>query len=414
MAASRRGWTQLEGIMQSMGCTAFMAILAAVLVPNFIHARFLGQWTACKSNLKNIGTALEMYSTDNQGRYPLRLQQLLPTYLKQIPTCPTAESDTYSVSYQQTHKPDNFSYSCQGHHHSPDGDPSYECQTGLHPGPRPTMGRLKGTLSFLFSLFLSVYCAGFLGMQAFVGRPEPLPRAASILRRRPLLDRVSWLSWVLLCGAGVGVIWYGLGMEFSPTTFCISTFLGPLLAQLLVRAGNSLWAFCSPAPLPEPGPQVHAGAIPGLRSPVWTPVLLTSAQRRKASVLTFSLPFLSLSLLTILPSLGQEPDQALRGSLLGLAAGVLLVFPAYLWARHWGRLLFERRLEWVPGSGDLLLHASPWGSPVVVCLGTQAEIESLRLQSDRTWQLTVGGMSYRLPPGEFIENLQGHLPPDES
>ena len=59
----RAGFTLIE----LMIVIAIIAILAAILVPNFIRARAQGQLTACKSNLKNIGTALEMYSTDNSA-----------------------------------------------------------------------------------------------------------------------------------------------------------------------------------------------------------------------------------------------------------------------------------------------------------------------------------------------------------
>ncbi len=58
-----------------------------------------GSLTACKSNLKNIGIALEMYSTDWSGSYPKSMTQLTPNYLKTIPKCPKAEGDTYSGSY---------------------------------------------------------------------------------------------------------------------------------------------------------------------------------------------------------------------------------------------------------------------------------------------------------------------------
>ena len=59
----RGGFTLIE----LMIVIAIIAILAAILVPNFIRARAQGQLTACKSNLKNIGTAMEMYSTDWSG-----------------------------------------------------------------------------------------------------------------------------------------------------------------------------------------------------------------------------------------------------------------------------------------------------------------------------------------------------------
>jgi len=42
--------------------------------------------TAMKSNLKNMGTALEMYSADHKGLYPEKLEQLTPDYLKTLPS----------------------------------------------------------------------------------------------------------------------------------------------------------------------------------------------------------------------------------------------------------------------------------------------------------------------------------------
>ena len=43
----------------------------------------------CDVNLKNIAANLEIYATDNNGRYPLRLDKLVETgYVKTLPTCP--------------------------------------------------------------------------------------------------------------------------------------------------------------------------------------------------------------------------------------------------------------------------------------------------------------------------------------
>lgn len=102
-----------------------------------------GQLTACKSNLKNIATALEMYASDNQGRYPDSLSRLTPEYLKKIPNCPAAQSDAYSSSYvRQLYQPDlhlvdEFTVCCKGDHHSKAGTahnhPVYTSQTGLEP-----------------------------------------------------------------------------------------------------------------------------------------------------------------------------------------------------------------------------------------------------------------------------------------
>ena len=65
-------------------------LLAAVLVPNFIRPRSRGILTACKSNLKNLGTALELYSSDWSGRYPHDIHLVTPNYLKTVPTCPAS------------------------------------------------------------------------------------------------------------------------------------------------------------------------------------------------------------------------------------------------------------------------------------------------------------------------------------
>lgn len=109
--------------------------LASILVPNFIRARARGQLTACKSNLKNIGTGLEMYSTDNHGRYPRTLNQITPNYLRVIPTCPGGGVDTYSHSYVVHADPDHYTVYCSGLNHRstslPSGFPQYNSKTGL-------------------------------------------------------------------------------------------------------------------------------------------------------------------------------------------------------------------------------------------------------------------------------------------
>ncbi len=71
-------------------------ILGAVIAPNCLRARAGGQLTACKSNLKNIGTAMEMYASDNGKHYPLTLGGITPNYLKTLPTCSSAGKMTYT------------------------------------------------------------------------------------------------------------------------------------------------------------------------------------------------------------------------------------------------------------------------------------------------------------------------------
>lgn len=107
-------------LIELMIVIAIIAILAAILVPNFIRARAQGQLSACDSNLHNIATALEMYSTDWSGRYPgsSNLSLLTPNYLKTIPTCPSAGSDTYTAGFSDASSPDLYTIVCAGTNHA--------------------------------------------------------------------------------------------------------------------------------------------------------------------------------------------------------------------------------------------------------------------------------------------------------
>jgi hypothetical protein len=115
--------------------------MAAILIPNFIRARAQGQFIACKSNCRNIGTALEMYSSDFEV-YPSAMKKLVPKYLRTMPTCPASGSDTYSSSYlvrmNRDGKGGDYIFFCSGSNHSavgaPPNFPQYQSTTGLIDG----------------------------------------------------------------------------------------------------------------------------------------------------------------------------------------------------------------------------------------------------------------------------------------
>ena len=120
---------------------ASFVVLCAILAPNFIRARAGGRITACKSNLKNIGTACEMYSTDYAGKYPARMELLLPNYLKTLPECPATGTMTYKMetgpnaAYNTASFEDYYFISCHGDNHSaiglPPNYPQYDGIRGL-------------------------------------------------------------------------------------------------------------------------------------------------------------------------------------------------------------------------------------------------------------------------------------------
>ena len=81
MKRLQKGFTLIE----LMIVIAIIAILAAILIPNFIHARAESQTAACEGNEKQIATAMEEYAVDNNGTYTSALPVL---YLAVTPKDP--------------------------------------------------------------------------------------------------------------------------------------------------------------------------------------------------------------------------------------------------------------------------------------------------------------------------------------
>ena len=63
--ARQRGFTLVE----LMVVVAIIALLAAIIIPNYVHARAQATVSQSEANIKQIATALELYYADNQG-YP--------------------------------------------------------------------------------------------------------------------------------------------------------------------------------------------------------------------------------------------------------------------------------------------------------------------------------------------------------
>ncbi len=85
-----RGFTLIELLI----VIAIIAILAAILIPNFLRARKQAVVSATKSNLRNAATVLEEYFVDRTA-YPTSLAALAPTYTSAVPTRPDGGSYGY-------------------------------------------------------------------------------------------------------------------------------------------------------------------------------------------------------------------------------------------------------------------------------------------------------------------------------
>ena len=121
---SERGFTLIE----LMIVVAIIAILAGILIPNFVNARSQAQTAACESNLRSIATALELYYADNQIYPPAAGASVQPalftvngvSYLNNTPKDPAAQSSnaTYSITTTQASGggPASYTVTCPGVH----------------------------------------------------------------------------------------------------------------------------------------------------------------------------------------------------------------------------------------------------------------------------------------------------------
>ena len=80
---SERGFTLVE----LMVVVAIIALLASVVIPNFVHARAQAAVSQSEANIKQIATALELYYTDKED-YPAGQKTVIPTLFGTAATNP--------------------------------------------------------------------------------------------------------------------------------------------------------------------------------------------------------------------------------------------------------------------------------------------------------------------------------------
>jgi prepilin-type N-terminal cleavage/methylation domain-containing protein/prepilin-type processing-associated H-X9-DG protein len=75
LPSERRGFTLIELLV----VIAVIALLAAILFPVFSRAREKARQSSCASNIKNLGTAVLMYTQDFDETLPLAAYQVPPS-----------------------------------------------------------------------------------------------------------------------------------------------------------------------------------------------------------------------------------------------------------------------------------------------------------------------------------------------
>src|SRR5438445_10640700 len=88
MRVRKSGFTLIELLV----VIAIIAILAAILFPVFARARESARRATCLSNLKQLGTAFQMYAQDYDETYPSGL----------VLAVPGPAAGTYAVMYAKT------------------------------------------------------------------------------------------------------------------------------------------------------------------------------------------------------------------------------------------------------------------------------------------------------------------------
>jgi prepilin-type N-terminal cleavage/methylation domain-containing protein len=110
----RTGFTLIE----LMVVIAILAILAAILVPILMRARFKTYHAACVQNERNLATALELYALENKQLYPPDLDTLVQPprpYIASIETCPSTRS-SYTTTYTVESDFTGYLQECPGGH----------------------------------------------------------------------------------------------------------------------------------------------------------------------------------------------------------------------------------------------------------------------------------------------------------
>lgn len=182
-----------------------IVVMPAILAPYHFRCHCGGMFTACCANLKNIGTALELYAVDHGGQYPTRLSELCPQYLTVLPTCPSAAMDSYSQGYVHNIHRKSYELCCTGLHHpgiAGLNEPVYTSLQGLMDSGVESHDPFEGYLGF-DSTRLTDWGQGLLILVCLAASPLWLGWVVSGRLHDPssrVLEALGlvglWLGWI--------------------------------------------------------------------------------------------------------------------------------------------------------------------------------------------------------------------------
>lgn len=98
-----------------------------------------------------------MWAEDHGGRFPKRLELLVPNYLRKIPECPSAARDTYSETYGVSRGGHFYGVCCSGYNHRIIGlkanQPGYNSVLGLSdPAPDVSLATCQAEMERLLTV----------------------------------------------------------------------------------------------------------------------------------------------------------------------------------------------------------------------------------------------------------------------
>lgn len=107
-------------LVELMIVIAIISILATIIIPKMSQARDRSKLAACKSNLRHLGVAAEMYANDNGHLYPpsgklkpgncLLVDPTLGYFKNGEPVCPANPAPSAATSYGLVSPADYRSY----------------------------------------------------------------------------------------------------------------------------------------------------------------------------------------------------------------------------------------------------------------------------------------------------------------